>query len=272
MTIKKNSSNTQKLKTFLKILVFLKKYNYSDVRLLWWEPLLHPDIVRMLLLSLKWGFNVLVFSNLNLDTQYLRSIFTGLPSSIRINCNLNNRDFYSDVEYDRLVKNILLIQELGHEVIIGHNIYDISKPYIDIINMARKTWVRKINLKITNTIAWKDLIVDTSSKEYGTYLYSIVNLGKNDFEFEFSCGLSKDIFSQEQLHVLTSLKIPILTGCSGFAGKYDIDIDGSIYKCFPTRDFYMMKNLTIDTYNPHNMIITNFWIPESNDICSAHKV
>lgn len=273
MTIQKNPSNTQTLAVFLRILRYLKSYNYTDVRLLWGEPLLHKDIQKMLLLSYKWWFSILLFSNLNLPRDYLEEIFSDLPFTIRINCNLNNRDFYTNQEYTRLISNIQYLRGIGHEIIIGHNVYDISKPFQDILDTAKTVGSKRINIKITNTIAWKNLIVDTSDRAYGKYLYSIVYAGKDDFLFEFSCGLDKNIFSSQELSFFEQLGMDMKYGCSAAVWGYDIDIDGSIYKCFPLRNFYLEKGLSISTFNPQKHTI-DLGIPHyhSDGICSAHKL
>ncbi len=272
MTIEKNPTNTQSLAVFLQILKFLKTYNYKDVRLLGGEPLLHKDIRNIFLLSQKWWFDVLLFSNLNLPKKHLKTVFEWLPISMRINCNLNNRDFYTQEEYDRLLQNMKYLHDLWHQIIIGHNVYDISKPYIDILKTAKSVGSKIINLKVTNTIAGKELIVDTGTREYGKYLYSIVRDGKNDFQFEFSCGLDKSIFKESELQLFQDLWIPMRYWCSGASGGYDIDIDWSISKCFPLRSFYLNKNMSIYTFNPE---ITDINIPsvpaESKGICSAHS-
>lgn len=44
-------------------------------------------------------------------------------------------------------------------------------------------------------------------------------------------------------------KINLPFGCEGFSGKFDIDIDGSIYKCFPTRSLYFKKGLSIKNFS-----------------------
>ena len=272
MTIQKSPLNTQTLTIYLQVLKFLRYYWYKEVRLLWWEPLLHPDIKKILLLALKWWFNCLLFSNLNLPSPFIQSIFDDIWTKIRINCNLNNSDFYSETEYDNLLNNIHFLQSKGHEVIIWYNLYDFNKTFDDIALFTRKLSIKRINLKVTNTIAWKELIIDTGSRKYWEFIFNILERYSSEFHFEISCWLTKDIFTQEELNYIASQDIRLRFWCAGFAWEFDIDIDGSIYKCFPTRQYYLHRWLSIHNFNPREMKIESFWLPRSDGICSAHKV
>ena len=272
MTILKNSSNTMSFSIFLSILKFLKSYNYKQVRFLGGEPLLHPEFHTFISLCQKGGFDCLLFSNLNLPHNFIISLFNKIKLPIKINCNLNNKDFYTDDEYKNIQKNIEFIASKNHEIIIGYNIYTFDKWFDDIADFAKKTWLKRINLKVTNTIAGKKLIIDTGSRAYWQYIYQSISKYSGDFFFEISCWLSKDIFFPEEIDFMKNLGIELKFWCSGFVGEFDIDIDGSIYKCFPTRQFYLSKWISIRNFNPQKMKIESFWILRSEDICSAHKI
>jgi hypothetical protein len=61
-------------------------------------------------------------------------------------------------------------------------------------------------------------------------------------------------------------------GCEGFSGKFDIDIDGSIYKCFPTRSLYLKKKLSIYSFESEQQLFDIVGITKSNGICRAHTL
>jgi hypothetical protein len=61
--------------------------------------------------------------------------------------------------------------------------------------------------------------------------------------------------------------------CDGNVGKYDIDVDGSIFKCFPTRPLYLKKSIHISNFSPRQKSIEKFaQLENSTDICIAHKL
>lgn len=273
MTYEALPVKNQKYSTFISILHFLSKNGYQDVRFLGWEPLLHPKLEKFILLAHKGWFFTRMFSNLNFPETYISEKFKhqhSLPHTI--NANINNRDFYSDIEYKRVLNNLLFFKKGWTIMTIGYNIYDLSKPFMDIIDVARSTHIRSINLKITNTILWNPLIIDTGSRVYGEYIFDIIKTYGHEFDFVFSCGLSRDIFLSEEIDFMNQLGIYPKYGCDGFSGKFDIDIDGTIYKCFPTRSLYLKKNISIYNFQSENSLLTEVWITKSWGICKAHTL
>lgn len=273
MTYEALPVKNQKYSTFISILHFLKKNRYEDVRFLGGEPLLHPELQRFILLSHKGGFQTRMFSNLNFPEIYVSEKFKN-PLSLphTINANINNRDFYSDIEYERVINNLLFFKQWGTIMTIGYNIYDLSKSFDDIVQVARTTWIKHINLKVTNTILGDPLIVDTGSRLYGEYIFDIIRSYGDEFEFVFSCWLSRDIFVSTEIEYMNSIGIYPRYGCDGFSGKFDIDIDGSIYKCFPTRSLYLKKRLSIYSFTDEQQLFSIVWIEKSSGICRAHTL
>lgn len=273
MTTEKLYENNQSLKVYLQILSFLKKNEYPEVRYLGWEPLLHPRIREFLQIAQKGWFQRTLFSNINFPCTYIHKIFD-TPDIFpeHMNCNTNNRDFYSDMEYAQVLANMIFFRDAGVDMTIWYNIYDLSKPFADILQVADATGIRKINLKITNTAIGSLLIIDTGSRVYGKYIFDIISKYSSKYEFYFSCGLSRSIFSEEEISYMRQQKINLPFGCEGFSGKFDIDIDGSIYKCFPTRSLYFKKGLSIKNFSQTTDIHMIWWIKKSDGICAAHTL
>ncbi len=263
----------QKNSTFISILRFLRKNNYNDVRFLGGEPLLHPLLEKFILLAHKGWFRTRLFSNLNFSETYVQEKFQN-PQSIpqTINANINNRDFYSEKEYSHVIANLLFFKNSGTLVTLGYNIYDLSKSFDDIALVARETEISHINLKVTNTTIWTPLIVDTSSRAYGEYIFSIIEKFGEEFEFVFSCWLSRSIFLDREIAYMNQLWIFPNYGCAWFSGKFDIDIDGSIYKCFPTRSLYLKKSLSIYNFKSEEQLFSIVNIVPSDWVCRAHSL
>lgn len=273
MTTEALPVKNQKLSTYIRILHFLKKHGYEDVRLLWGEPMLHPEISRFLMLAHKGWMRTRVFSNLNFPVWFIEERFQN-PQCIpqTINANINNKDFYSEEEYKRVIDNLIFFREAGTIMTIGYNIYDLTKPFEDIVEVARKTGISLINLKITNTTIGSPLIVDTGSRAYGEYIFAILKKYHSEFGLVFSCGLSPDIFLPKERDFMTSIGILPRYGCAWFSGKFDIDIDGSIYKCFSTRSLYLGKWITIDNFQSEEALFEIVGITKSDTICRAHTL
>ncbi len=189
-----------------------------------------------------------------------------------INVNLNNKDFYTKEEYERISENIHFFNSQWVKVIIGYNIYDISKPFEDIAEFAKSNNIYELNLKITNSIFWKKNIVDTWSREYWKYIYSVILKYSNIFHFQISCGLSKDIFSDKELNYILSTWIILKFGCNWYIWWFDIDLDGDIYHCFPLRGLYLNKKMSIYTFNDKKIDFYKIvWVEKSENICVANK-
>lgn len=273
MTVDKLPLQNQSLGTYLQILKFLKKEGEKEVRLLWGEPLLHPEISKFIKIANKGWFYTRIFSNINFSPEFLQKTLQGNSIPNATNCNINNRDFYSDSEYAQVKKNIIYLRESGCDVTIGYNVYSLEKPFSDIIDISRSTGIRRINLKVTNTALGSPLIVDTSSREFGKYLATAVIPYLGEFEFLFSCWLSKSIFSEEEITTMNQHWLLPKWWCDGNMGKYDIDVDGSIFKCFPTRPLYLKKSIHISNFSPRQKSIEKFaQLENSTDICIAHKL
>ncbi len=263
----------QKYSTFISILRFLRKNNYNDVRFLGGEPLLHPLLEKFIFLAHKGWFRTRLFSNLNFSETYVKKKFQN-PQSIpqTINANINNRDFYSEREYSHVITNLLFFKNSWTFMTLGYNIYDLSKYFDDIALVARETGISHINLKITNTTIGNPFIVDTSSRAYGEYIFSIIERYGEEFEFVFSCWLSRSIFLESEIVYMNQLWIFPRYGCAWFSGKFDIDIDGSIYKCFPTRSLYLKKSLSIYNFASEEQLFSIVNITPSDWVCRAHSL
>lgn len=261
----------QKLSTYLEILRFLRAKWYDEVRYLWGEPLLHHSLETMIAIAHRWWFQTLLFSNLNFPQTYVQSKFKNpLSFPHRINANINNRDFYSDKEYLQVYENLQFFQKNGVDLTLGYNVYDLEKPFWDMVDLARNIGIKRINLKVTNTIIGDSLIIDTGTREYGTYLYNIISKYAWEFDFVFWCGLSPNIFLSEEIKTMEGYGIKFRYGCDGFTWKFDIDIDGSIYKCFPTRNLYLKKGISIYNFPSEDALFAVGWIQKSQDVCAAH--
>jgi len=246
------------LKTFLYCLQHLKSIWDDRVRILWGEPLLHSKIKEFFQLSVKGGFFMTVFSNLKVQDQKLESLLDLWEEfdykRIKFNLNLNDKDFYSPKELELIFGSLGILSKRGCDIVISYNVYEYTGKYDFIFDTAKKFWVSHVVLKVTNTVIGEEEIVDSNSLKYGTYIFEILQKYHQDFWITFWCGLSRYIFTQEQLEYLeknTSLELN--WGCENNGGKYDINTDGSIFRCYPLQSLYTpLKHLNISNSHFRN--------------------
>jgi len=266
-----------KLSTYLSILQYLKKIGDNNVRILWGEPIIFPDLRRFLDIAEKWGFQIIVFSNINIPVQKFEKIFSWL-TNVRINCNINDESFYSDTEKENIHKNLSFLQTNGFHTILWYNITDISlEPHMH-ISLARKYGIKNLNLKVTNSSLWWELLIDTWSREFWDYLYNFIKKYSPEFVIELSCWVSPSIFTPEQLSYIQDIaKITIYFWCEGHRWKFDINTDGSIFKCYPLESLYKKDKIYIQSLLQDNIPLESTldtlysWV-YSDWECTAHKV
>lgn len=262
--------------TYLKILKLLKNNNDNNVRILWGEPLLFPNIRKFIQIASKWWFDIIIFSNINIDNLKIKNIFFWL-NWIRVNCNINDLDFYSKLELENIKKNIVYLNEIWIKLIFWYNITDINKKIDFIFTLAKKYSIKAVNLKITNSSLWWKLLIDNSKRELWEYIFEIIKKYHNDFFIEISCWLDKTIFLKEELdYINNNTKINLKFWCEWNIWKFDINTDWTIFKCYPLENVFKNKIINIDYLLSNNIKIEqitkniNLWLI-SNWECSANK-
>lgn len=230
----KKLQKNMSLKTYISILRYYKSQNIKDVRILWWEPLLFKDLRNFLILAQKAKCKIIIFSNINTPNSLLKSVFTGLDTkNIRINCNINNWNFYTPEEKIKLQENIEFLQSLWIEIIIWYNIYNYDDPSWP-ISLAIKNNIHDMNLKITNSSIGEEIMIDNSQRKLWKFIFDIIEKNYKKLQFSISCGLKKSIFTDDEIQFMQEqAKMTLKYGCSWNDGKFDINTDWNMFKCYP---------------------------------------
>lgn len=265
-----------KLSTYLSILKYLKNIWDNNVRILGWEPIIFPDLRKYIDIAQKGGFNIIVFSNVNINPEKFKKIFLW-TQNVRVNCNINDEDFYTEEEKNNIIENISFLQEQKIHTIIGYNMVNIDLEPTFPIFLARKFWIQNINLKVTNSCLWEELFLDTWSRTFWKYVYKLIKKYYTDFQIELSCGLSKNIFSEtEYTFISQTAEIHIYFWCDGHRWRFDINTDGSIFKCYPLESLYKKNKITIQSLVKKNTPLQDTlntlyaWVFSDGE-CTAHK-
>lgn len=274
-SLKKNMS----ISTYIKILKYLKNNNDNNVRILWWEPLISPNIRKFLQIANKWWYDIIVFSNINMSNENIYNIFKWLEW-IRVNCNINDRDFYNEQELLNIDKNISTLINLWIKVIIGYNITDIHKKPEFVFNLAKKHNIWAVNLKITNSSLWWELLIDNRSRELWIYIFETIKKYSREFFIEISCWLDKNIFTENEIdYIEKNTSIKLKYWCEWNIWKFDINTDWTIFKCYPLESIFrndLYSFINIDNLLKNNTSIQNVlkvlnkWNISDGE-CSANK-
>lgn len=255
------NSNLQKnmsLETYLLILKYLKINNDNNVRILWWEPLLFPNIRNFLKIANKWNFYSIVFSNLNIDNNLFKKVLTNIKN-IRINWNINNINFYTEKEKINIENNISTLIDLNIPIILWYNITNINTNPDYLIYLIEKFKIQNINLKITNSIIGEKLIIDNKDKKLWKYIVDFIKKYHNKVFIEISCWLNKNIFDEEQLNFIkNNTNILLKFWCDWNIWKFDVNTDWKIFKCYPLKKLFTNKKFNIDYLLDNNVKINDF--------------
>ena len=154
------------LLTFIKILKYLRRNNDNAVRILGGEPFLSKNIGAFLMLSIRGGFDTIVFSNINIPNERIRTVIGPLTirNNLRINCNMSNPECYTTDQWKNIEANIEYFHMRGIPLILGYNIYDLEKEMDFLFALAQKFGIRSVNLKITNSSVGGRLIIDNTQR------------------------------------------------------------------------------------------------------------
>lgn len=264
------------IKTYLIILKYLKFNNDNNVRILGWEPLLSKNMSNFIQIATKWWFDIIIFSNINIKNNRIVEIFWGNKWNIRVNCNINNEDFYTMDEIRNIEKNLDTFNELRIKTILWYNITDISKHPNFLIRLAKKHDIKALNLKITNTEMGKIPIMDNSDRKLWIYIFDFIQKYYKDFFIEISCWLDRSIFTEQELSFIKNEAcINLQFWCEGNIWKFDINTDGEIFKCFPlkwlsTPKIYITQLLKRGQKISSVIEILNNWT-YNKGVCFAYK-
>lgn len=169
-------------------------------------------------------------------------IFKGNKGNIRINCNINNEEFYTMGEILNIEKNLDTFNRLWIKTILWYNITDTSIHPDLLIRLAKKHNIKALNIKITNTEIWKVPIIDNSDRKLWIYIFDFIQKYYKDFFIEISCWLDRNIFTEQELSFIRNeAHIDLRFWCDWNIWKFDINTNGEIFKCFPLKGMLMPK-------------------------------
>jgi len=240
---KDNSSKELSLKNLKIILDFLEKSNGKTIRLMGGEPTLHSKFKQCIDYIFSRGFTAHLFTN-GLFSNKITNFLAKKGQNIKYSFNINSPNMYSFKRWNMILNNLKVLTPFKN-CLIGSIIWRENFNIDYLIELANKYPVKVIMLRIANPI------ISQSNKyvSLNSYLSLAKNLvreikktDKNKIKIGLGCGFSKKMFTEKQIEVLKRYNVVNLNwGCDGNSGRFDIDIDLSIFRCFPLSSWRTKK-------------------------------
>lgn len=231
------------LKNLKTILDFLEKSGEKNVRFMGGEPTLHSKFKRIIDYVLSRGFSVQLFTN-GLFSSKITVFLVKKEEKIKYGFNINPPHTYSSQKWNQILKNLKILTSFKN-CLIGSVIWQENFNIDYLLDLADKYPIRAIILRIANPV------INQNSKyvflsRYSTLAKNIVQeikkSDKDKIRIGLGCGFSKKMFTKEQSRVLKSYEVANMRwGCDGNNGRFDIDTDLSVFRCFPLSNWQRKK-------------------------------
>jgi len=230
-------------KDFKFVLSFLKKNNEKTIRLMGGEPTLHSQFEKIIDYIISQDLKVHIFTN-GLFSNKTANFLVEKRQNIKYSFNINPENLYSKKNWGLINANLKLITPFK-DSLIGSVIWqkDFNIDYL--MELANKYSVKVIMLRIANPIfGAKNEYV--SFNQYAVLAKNIIQQikksNKNKIRIGFGCGFSKKMFTEKQFKILKEYNVVNLNwGCDGNSGRFDIDTDLFVFRCFPLSDWKRKK-------------------------------
>ncbi len=249
----KQKKSEMSFKDFKVVLDFLKKNGEKTARLMGGEPTLHSQFKKIIDHILSRGLQPHLFTN-GLFSNKITSFLAQKEGNIKYSLNINPPDMYSSERWKTILRNLKILTPFEN-LLIGAVIWRVNFNIDYLIDLAKEYPLKVIMLRIVNpVVGMKNKYV--SFKEYSILAKNLIQQmkksNKNRVRFGFGCGFSKNMFNKEQLNILKKYNVVNLNwGCDGNSGRFDIDTDLSVFRCFPLSNWQRRK--ITDFRNPREI-------------------
>lgn len=242
---KNRGSKEMSLKDLKTVLDFLERNNERVIRLMGGEPTLHSKFEEIVDYILSRNLRIHVFTN-GLFSAKKANLLVRKGQKIKYSFNINPPSAYSSRRWNQILENLGVITSLEN-CLIGAVIWQENFNIDYLIDLANRYPVKAIMLRVANPV-FNQKNKYVSLNRYPTLAKNIIREIKKADESKirigFGCGLAKNMFSPEEIHLLKKYNVANMKwGCDGNSGRFDISVNLSVFRCFPLSGWQEKKLL-----------------------------
>lgn len=234
---------------FKTTLSFLKRNKEKKVRLIGGEPTLHFQLKKFVNYALSHNFNIHIFTNALFPPQ-ITDFFVSKGDLIKYSFNINHPHSYDKAQWRNLSRNLERITFFKNSV-LGTVIWqrDFNLDYI--IELSKRYFFKNLTLRLANPIFGernKYIKEEWFLSAAKNLINEIKKIKKIGLSIDFGCGLAKGIFSDKQIKILKESGLKCLNdwGCVNNTGRFDINPDLFVFRCFPLANLGRKKLTEFD--------------------------
>lgn len=226
---------------FKKILDFLCGSKLEHVNLIGGEPLIHPDIVKIIeMLNSSPTKNISIFTGGIVSSKKIKQLSDYLLlEKYNFIFNLNNKGDYLKNHYSRVLTNIKYLRDLGFNITIGYNIYKEDFNYLEIFEVCDYLGIHKIRW----SLAYPGIKRDTQFIHPPRYIairdrvYKfIIEAYKRNLELSLDCQLPLCFFTEKQLSKIFFIYPQFRERFGKCFPAIDIGVNLNVWRCFALYD------------------------------------
>lgn len=219
-------------------LEFLRQSQIDQVRLMGGEPLLHPDLeklINLIYMTNEWK-NLLIFTS-GLFPKKVFQFFN--PRNTHFVVNVNHPTLYPNDQWRTICRNLREAVESGFQVMLGYNIYQESFDYGFLIAMAREYGIDDVRVCVANPIGTRktDILRGKQRRGIGPRILKMVeDCTVHNVSVTFDCILPVCLFSDEEYGRLGKLLCGNALRDGVCNPALDVRPDLTVHRCFAMGD------------------------------------
>ncbi len=247
-----NRQKEMRIEDFYKLSDIYKMNKIREIRLLGGEPSLHQEFVNILKFSIQKFDKIWIFTNMCIPKNVEDYITQTKSKKLNFVINIDTIAFNKSTKLRQQIINRVTAFNHFSNIYLAFTIDDIKKDYVAMYDYFPSEIFPSIHstFGIAKPIVGEKPFFRPSSTEerllVGKKVIKTTKelITKHVSSISIDCGLTKDMFSKDDLSFLTKNVSIKGWGCEGFWGGFDIDTDLTISSCFPYSHVWQRKHIT----------------------------
>jgi hypothetical protein len=224
------------LEDFKKLASFLQKQGVTNIRLMGGEPTIHPEFGKILEIAFRHIPKATIFTNGLVPSKSMKIIEKNLDKLTFV-INIGTVAFKTSPATRKEIVSFCNKTYEKTEIIIGFTLFKLDENYACIFDYFRKAALAGMGVRfgVAKNMIENKQYFRKNDRKLGKRIVELVELlrKRKVKSITLDCGLTKDMFSQEEIEYLSNNVKIKGWGCNGKWGGLDIDTDLSAFTCFP---------------------------------------